>query len=334
MIWTLIFIVIGIALIAGALGAPTAARPSGPVDNYGRRVGPSSNAPIVVWIGAVVAFVIGLLFFIAAFGWTEIGPGQVGVVINLGQVQDTPLYSGLNWRMPLVTKIDVIDARVQSYKFGGDPQGDLNNPANQGIETFTFENQPAYMYGIVNYHIDPAFATTMVRNVGDDWFDKLVVSQAQAEIKQDARIYTVDNITKQRDALAKGAQDRLSADVAPYHITIDSIYINNVRLSADYLAAVTAKQIALQQLSQANTQADIVRATAHGAADAVAIAADGQAKANAAIAQSITPGVLEYLTITKLAPNVQIALLPAGNNFIIDPRQLLGGASPSPSALP
>src|SRR4051812_34245046 len=116
----IVLFVAGIALFVFGLGSNS---------SYGSKRG--ANA-IGLLAGSVLT-ILGLVVGVAAFGWTEIGPGEVGVVVNLGKVDTTEISSGLNWRMPVVSSIHVMDTRIQAYKFGGDAQGDVNKPENQGI---------------------------------------------------------------------------------------------------------------------------------------------------------------------------------------------------------
>lgn len=326
MIVLFLFLLIGVAILIG--GVALAYTGLTHYIGYGRNRTASGSSSIKVIVGTIIALV-GLVVAIASFGWTEIGPGQVGVVINLGKVDSVEITSGLNWRVPVLSSIHVMDTRVQAYQFGGDAQGDLTKTENQGIETFTSENQPAYMYGVVNYSIDPTYAAELYQSVGDDWFTKIVASQAQSEIKQDARAYNVDDITKQRDALAKAAQDRLQNDVKPYHINITGVFINNIRLSAEYLASVTAKQVALQNVQTAIANANSARETAKGQADAAVTAAQGQAAAtvalaagqataNQSISASLNDNLIRWQQIQKLNPNVQVMIVPDGSNFILN----------------
>jgi hypothetical protein len=44
------------------------------------------------------------------------------------------------------------------------------------------------------------------------------------------------------------------------------------------------------------------------------------------INDSLTPLLIQFQAVQKLADNVQIALIPSGNGIIIDPATLLAGA--------
>ncbi len=56
-----------------------------------------------------IAAIVGILFAVLFASIVQIGPGQVGVPILFGQVQDNVLRSGLNFINPLmeVEKLDI-----------------------------------------------------------------------------------------------------------------------------------------------------------------------------------------------------------------------------------
>jgi regulator of protease activity HflC (stomatin/prohibitin superfamily) len=266
----------------------------------------------------LIGVVAGVLIALAGLGFREIPTGGVGIVVSFGQVQSNPLNPGLTWVTPLVNNVVVMDTRVQAYNFGGE----------SGVEAFTKEQQPAYLFGVVNYHIDPAFAAELYQRVGIDYFDKVIRAQSDAELKQDARLYGVDEITAKRDELARSAQARLANDVAPYHITVDGIFISQVGLSPEYVQAVEAKQIALQNVQKAQADAEARRQAAQGEADAQVTLAKGQAESNAAVNASLTENLIRWQTIQKLSPNVQIMLLPSDKGFLFNIP--LPSSSPTP----
>lgn len=316
MLVLVLFAVLGIALVA--VGAA--------VVRSGfalRRDRGSGNGRMALGIAAIAG---GAVVAVAALGFREIPAGSVGIVVRFGQVQPGTLAPGLTWIVPLVNDVVVMDTRVQAYNFGG----------SDGVEAFTREQQPAFLFGVVNYHIDPEFAAQLYQSVGVDYFEKVIQSQSDAELKQDARLYGVDEITAKRDELARSAQARLASDVAPYHIFVDGIFISQIGLSPEYVQAVEAKQIAQQNVQKAEADAEAARQAAKGQADAQVTLANGQAQANAAINASLTENLIRWQTIQKLAPNVQVMLLPSeqGILFNVPLPSVSPSTTPPPSPSP
>ncbi|HEY6095491.1 MAG TPA: hypothetical protein VIU93_11115, partial [Gallionellaceae bacterium] len=67
----------------------------------------------------------------------------------------------------------------------------------------------------------------------------------------------------------------------------------------------------------AQGQADAAVIAAKGAAQARVIQAEAEAKANQLLAASLTPQLVQYQYILKLAPGVQTIFVPSGNQFIL-----------------
>ena len=324
MLVMLFFVAIGVVVILGSVSLIAASRAHARRVRHGGEIEqPTPGHPARAVIGAV-GLIVGIVVCIFALGFREIGPGSVGVIVNFGRVQGGSLSPGLVWVTPFVSDVVVLNTRVQAYNFGDADENNDGQP--DGIEAFTQEQQPAFLFGVVNYHIDPSYAAELYQRVGTDYFEKVIRQQSDAELKQDARAYPVDQITARRDKLAKGALERLTTDVAPFHIVIDGVFISQIGLSKEYLASVEAKQIALQNVEKAKAEANSAREKAKGEADAQVTTANGQAQANKLVNDSLTDALIRWQAIQKLNPNVQVMLVPDSSNFLFN----LPGASPAP----
>lgn len=294
MFMTIIFLAIGAVLVIGG-GLLFYA---GLGDSYSDRK-PSGGK----LVGGVVTAILGIALCLFSFGWTQVESGEVGVISSFGKVQDDEMQPGLQWRIPVISAVQTWNTKVQTYTF-------------ENIEAFTSENQPALLSGIVNYHIVPSAASDLQQGVGTDYANKLIGPQADSALKQKARSYTVNDITSNRDQLAKAAVDALEATAGAYDIVIDSVAIRNIDLSKDYLDSVVAKQKAQQDVERTKAEAESARQKAQGQADARVIDAKGQAEANDLITASLTNPLIQWQYVQKLAPNVSVMMVPTGAQFI------------------
>jgi regulator of protease activity HflC (stomatin/prohibitin superfamily) len=287
-------------------------------------------------IGIIVGFAILIIGLSGPF--VEVPAGNVGVLTNFGQVQEGTLQPGLHVIIPIVQQVVNVDTRVQPHNF-------------QQIDAATKENLSVQVTGTMNYHVDPQYASVLYQNVGTDFASKVIDPAFSDYIKQVTPNYSADSgapnfILNKRDEIRQLTKNQLGENLARYHIIVDDIYIVDISYPAAFNDAITAKQVATQQvqteqqiLLQKQIQAQQVNATAKGAADATVTLATGQAQANALLNASLTDKILEYQYINKLANNISVMLLPSGNGTIFDLKSLLGqGASttpsPSPSAAP
>lgn len=122
----------------------------------------------------------------------------------------------------------------------------------------------------------------------------------------------------EKEALMKRVTDRVRAQVSPIGINIEKIYwISAMRLPDQITRAINAKIEATQnamrrenELQTAKAQAEIDREKARGEADAAIIAAEGQAKANRLIAESITPSLIQYHNAQRWDGKLPTTMLP------------------------
>ncbi|HEY6058353.1 MAG TPA: prohibitin family protein, partial [Candidatus Limnocylindrales bacterium] len=236
----------------------------------------------VVWglLGLVVA--VALLVIGLAAPFVEVPAGNVGVVMNFGQVQAGTLEPGLHVIIPIVQRIETVDTRVQPHQF-------------QEIDAASAEYQTVKLTGTMNYHVDGQFASDLFQRVGTDFASKVIDPAFNDYIKAVVPTYKVDAILGARDEIRQKAKDALAQNLIQYHIIVDDIYIANIAFSDEFQHAIEAKQVAQQQvqteqqvLQQKQIQAQQAVAQAQGQADATVALAKGQAEANRQLAASLS----------------------------------------------
>ena len=328
----LLILLLGALILAASLAlgialpvARTAAEASA------RRITDRDGAPVVRrrhvaggLIGSVAGIVLVVVGFAAPF--VEVPAGNVGVVMNFGQVQPGTLEPGLHVVTPIVQHVVNVDTRVQPHQF-------------QEIDAASKEYQTVRLTGTMNYHVDGQFASDLFQRVGTDFASKVIDPAFNDYIKAVVPTYTVDSILGARDEIRQKAKDALAGNLAQYHIIVDDIYIANIAFSDEFQTAIEAKQVAQQQvqteqqiLAQKDIQAQQAVRVAQGQADAQVALAKGQSESNRLIAESLSDPVLQYQLIQKLSDKIQVMLVPSGNGFILDLKNLVGtSASPSPA---
>ena len=102
------------------------------------------------------------------------------------------------------------------------------------------------------------------------------------------------------------AKQKLADNLQRYGIIVDDVYISDIAFSSDYQAAIEKKQTAQQaveterqMLEQRRVQAEQNVAEAEGKARAAVATAKGEADANRAKTESITPQLIDYLRWTR-----------------------------------
>jgi regulator of protease activity HflC (stomatin/prohibitin superfamily) len=274
-------------------------------------------------VGAAAFFALWVVFL----GVVIVPAGYVGVVRTLGQVQNQVLYPGAAWVVPFAMEVEEVDTRIQPHDF-------------QQLTAATAENLEVSVTGTMNYHLDPAFASFLIQNVGTDFASKIIDPAFSDYIKQVVPAYSADSnspnfILNKREEIRVLTKQQLGDNLSRYHIIVDDIYIVDIGYPDEYNAAITSKQVEQQNvqkeqqiLEQKRIQAQQVVVVAQGQADANRETAKGQSDANASINASLTDQLIRWQAVQKLNPNVSLMLVPENGNF------LFNVPSPAPSLAP
>jgi regulator of protease activity HflC (stomatin/prohibitin superfamily) len=212
----------------------------------------------------------------------------------------------------------------------GQVQGD------DSIQARTKDGQQIFIDASVIYAVDPTQLIPLHIAWQNRYEENVVRPVARAAIRDAVSQFGVEEIVSTKRADLEGTiTDTIRKSLAANHITLTDFLLRNIRFSDEYAKAVEQKQIAEQQAQQAKfvveqkkQEAEQARQTAQGSADAAVIAAkgaaearlvqaDAEAKANDLLSKSLTPTLLQYQYILKLAPGVQTIFVPSGNQFIL-----------------
>lgn len=243
---------------------------------------------------AIGVIVLALVVLILVWGTFTIVPaGHRGVVLLWGSVERRIMGEGLNFKLPIAEKIVKVDVRVQPHPF-------------KEIDASSKEYQMVKMTGMMNFHIDPAYVNDLYQRVGLDFADKVIDPAFNDFVKEVVPTYPIGEILPKREEIRKQAMEKLGVNLSRYHIVVDDIYFANIRFSPEYEHAIETKQVAQQQvetqkqvLAQREIEAQQKVATAKGEAESINVVAQGQAKANEAIARSISPMLVQYKGLEK-----------------------------------
>lgn len=287
------------------------------------------------FIGAILA-ILGILVFLVGISMTFVPSGYAGVRTLYGQISEKPVKAGINWHAPFTEDIHLVNCKQQEISYG-----DIQ------IWSETSERTEVYCQDVtVDYQINAEWASWIWINV-EEW-DHNLVKQTSVEsgIKAATKKYNDTDVTD-RSKIEKTAkemiQNALNTKYGNQIINIVSVTIGNINFSDAYneaiekkaqarLASETAEytnQQATQQAQaeaeqkriQAEAEAEAKKIKAEGDAEALRIRADAEAEANAKIAESLTPELIEEMKIEKW--NGELPILSEGS-AIIDFRTLEG----------
>ena len=229
-------------------------------------------------VGAIIAIAI-IILLIASFA--VVPAGSTGIKVRMGAVQEASLKEGLNFKLPFVEKIVLMDNRTQIATVTG---------VSASKDLQTVDNSIA-----VNFRIDPETSASLYKNVGVSYKDTIIIPAIQESTKSVIARYTAEELITKRTAVGDGIKGELVSKLESHGISIQNLNIVEFGFSEEFDKAIEAKQTATQQALKA--QEDLGRIEIE--AKQKIVEAEGQAKANTAIAQSIDEKVLQQKFIDK-----------------------------------
>jgi len=287
----------------------------------------------------IVLIILAVVLSTVSAGLVFIQPDERGVVVSAVQskgYRDVPLQPGLRWVIPFAENVRLYSISRQTYTMSvatteGDVLGD------DSIRARTKDGQEVFIDASVIFAIDPDKVVTLHIDWQDRFQDEVVRPLSRGIVRDLASQYGVEEIVStKRIELELSITQELEKKFAENDLIMVDFVLRDIHFSEEYAVAVEQKQIAEQTALQAQfvvqqkkQEAEQARQIAQGQADSVVIQAKGaaearliQAEAEAKSLEIIStilqdnPDLLTYQYITKLAPEIQVMLLPNDSPFL------------------
>ena len=287
---------------------------------------------------AVILLVAGILLTTVGAGLVFVQPEERGIVISAFAAKgyrEQALQPGLRWIIPFAEQVIRYPISRQTYTMAS-AASEGQVVGDDSIRARTKDGQEILIDASVIYSIDPTKIIELHINWQSRFQDELVRPAARNTIRDAVSQYSVEEIVSTKRAEMESLiNDTLAVAFSDNDLILISFLLRDIHFSDEYAAAVEQKQIAEQQAQQAKLvveqkkqEAEQARQVAQGQADASVIAAQGaaearlinaqaEAQANQLLSASLTPTLLQYQYILKLAPGVTTIFIPTGNQFIL-----------------
>jgi prohibitin 2 len=201
--------------------------------------------------------------------YVSIGPGERGVVIEMGKVTGQVFGEGVSGKVPFIQNVVVIDIKTQKV------QGDAS-AASQDLQTVTSTIA-------LNYKVDVAAVASLVQTLGVDYKDKVIDPAIQESVKSATAQFKAEQLIENRSAVRDVMENNLRSRIGTLSggtIEVVGFSIVNFDFSTEFNTAieqkVTAEQLALKaerDLERIKTEAEQKVATATAEATAITIQA-------------------------------------------------------------
>ena len=224
-----------------------------------------------------------------------IDAGEVGVQIFFGKVLKRPLYSGVNFKIPLVKVVKyptrLREYTMSSYVSEGAKKGD------DSIKVRTFDGLEVGIDATVWWKIDEKKAHDIYRDTAQNTEDlekKVVRPAIRTSLRDVISAITLNDLySKERKKIGSYVKDNLNRMLLEKGLIIDQVLIRNIKLPANVESAIENK---LKKEQDAEAM-DAQMAIAKKQAKIKEIEAKGLARAQEIINRTLTANYLQHEAI-------------------------------------
>ncbi len=229
------------------------------------------------------------IFITAVFSAVvQVGPGEVGVQVLFGSVQDGVLHSGLNFVNPLVS-VEKMDVKTQAYTMSSTKdEGQIKG--DDAISTLSSDGLSLKLDLTVWYRLNDADAPQVFRTIGEDYVEKIVRPAIRTSIRDISVSYSATDIYSiKREDFVKDVTKNLENAFNGRGVVLERVLLRNVELPEKVRSAIDEK-IASEQRAQ---QMVYVLQKEKQEAERKRVEAQGISDYNKIVSQSITDQVLQ-----------------------------------------
>ena len=249
---------------------------------------------------SIVFFLLALVAFTSLQGcFYVVGPGERGVRVTMGNMDETVLTPGFGFKVPALTEIWRVNVQQATQELTA--------------ECFSSDLQQINIRIRILYRIPETSVVTVLRDYKGEPFESLIVPRVQEAIKEVTALKSAADIVKTREQIKTAALRQSQAKVGDI-LTIQDLVIEDVSLSKELEQAIEAKMVQQQEaekavfrLQQAQTDAETQIIKAKADAEAIRIQGESLEK---------TPKLIELKMVEKwngVAPQV----VGSGSNILL-----------------
>jgi regulator of protease activity HflC (stomatin/prohibitin superfamily) len=255
-------------------------------------------------------FMLIAVLVLAVGSFVTIDPGEVGIQVFFGDVQQSTLESGFHVINPLITIVRM-DSRTQAYTMSaktneGQVKGD------DAIQVLSEDGLTLTLEVTVQYHLSPASAPKVYNSIGLDYVEKVVRPEIRSALRDAAVNYlATDLYSSKRDDYTGLVKSKLLSAFKDRGIVLENVLLRDILLPEKVRTAIDEK-IAAEQESQ---KMQYVLQRERQEADRKRVEAAGISDAQKIIAGSLTNQYLQYNYITTLKDLVN----SKNSTFVITP---------------
>jgi regulator of protease activity HflC (stomatin/prohibitin superfamily) len=235
------------------------------------------GGPRLILAGVVVAILAG------GSGCATVGPGQAGVLWQASGGTQARTYGEGVYAIAPWNDLSVYDLRSMSH--------------DEVLDVIAVNGLGMKLDASVRYHLNPNEVVALQREIGPDFYAKILEPVLRSEARRVFGRYTPEEIySTKREIVEREIREGLATKIQGKHIVLEAILIRDVQLPDAIRRAIDQKLAAEQEVLKMKYVLEVSKATA----EERRIEAQGIADYNHTIASSLSPPILEFERIQQL----------------------------------
>ena len=209
---------------------------------------------------------------------------NIFVVTVFGTVESQTYDAGIHFAAPW-KKVINMDNRIQKV--------------TSEMSGTTSDMQDVYAQFTLNYQISKKNASEIYRTIGKKYEDTVIVAQTNNTVKSVLAKYAATELVSSRSEVAAAIEKELESVLSKYDIEVVDTAIENLAFSEEFNNSIEQKVIAEQNLERAKTEQEKLNLEVEQEAKRKIAEAEGIAKANEILTESISDDILQKNMIDK-----------------------------------
>ena len=186
----------------------------------------------------VIILAILVIALIVLFASIKTVPtGTVGVKTRFGAVQDSVITEGINFKVPFIEKIVLINCKI--------------NKLETTAESSTKDMQTVNVSIAVNYNVNKDTANKLYQEVGLNYEDIIIRPAMLESIKSSMAQYTAEELITKRAEVSEKIKETIIAKISDRGFTITGFNTTDINFSDAYNQAIEKKAVAQQEVETA-----------------------------------------------------------------------------------
>jgi len=233
--------------------------------------------------GALSLAVVAVSAISMSAGCATVGPGHVGVLWTASGGTEPRTYGeGLHTVAPW-NDLSIYDLRSMSH--------------DEVLDVIAVNGLGLKLDASVRYHLNPSEVVPLQKEIGPDYYQKILEPVLRSEARRVFGRYTPEEIySTKREIVEREIREGLLSKLEGKHIILEALLIRDVVLPDAIRRAIDQKLAAEQEVLKMKYVVEVARA----AAEEKRVEAQGIYDYNHIVSSSLSPPVLEFERIEQL----------------------------------